>query len=73
MLVFPAADLLKMIPANCRLYIIDPQELHLPDSCHHEFEHIRLGASEGIKLLAEQLDDRLNDSLNPIEENKYQY
>ncbi len=72
MLVFPAADLLKMILANCKLYIIDPQEVQLPDGCHHEFEHIRLGASEGMKLLAKQLDDRLDDPFNSRDANEYQ-
>lgn len=71
--MFPAADLLKMIPTNCKLYIIDPQEVQLPDGCHHEFEHIRLGTSEGMKLLAKQLDDRLDDPFNSMDENEYQY
>ena len=67
MLVFPAADLLKMLPANCKLYIIDPQEVQLPNGCHHKFEHIRLGACEGIKFLAKQLDDMMNDFSNSME------
>lgn len=59
MLVYPAADLLKMIPADCRLYVIDPDNVRLPEGCSHQYEHIRLCAGEGIKWLTEELENVL--------------
>ncbi len=55
MLVYPAAELLKMLPTNCRLYVIDPGKVQLPDGCHHKLEHICSGASDGLQQLLEIL------------------
>lgn len=51
MLVYPAAELLKMLPPQCGLYVIDPSEVSLPDGCTKEFTHIRITASLGLKEL----------------------
>jgi len=48
MLVFPAADLIKRISADCRLIVIDPGEISLPEGCKHMFEHIHEVASKGL-------------------------
>lgn len=50
MLVYPAAELLKMIPPKCELYIIDPSEVALPE-----------GATENVSISkAEQASDYNN-------------
>lgn len=51
MLVYPAAELLSLIRSDCRLIIIDPGEVKLPDECHHPFTHIRATATEGLRKL----------------------
>ena len=51
MLVYPAAELLKMIPPKCKLYIIDPSEVTLPEGCTKEYIHIQSGASRGLEQL----------------------
>lgn len=51
MLVFPAADLIKRISSECRLIVIDPGEVSLPDGCRHLFTHIKEGASKGMQQL----------------------
>lgn len=51
MLVYPAAELLKMIPQKCELYIIDPSEVTLPEGCTKEYIHIQSGASRGLEQL----------------------
>lgn len=48
MLVFPAAELLRHINVSCRLIVIDPNEVSLPDGCKHPVLHIKCGASEGL-------------------------
>jgi len=40
MLVYPAAGLLKMIPPGCKLYVIDPEEVALPEGCNRKYIHI---------------------------------
>ena len=57
MLVYPAADLLKMVPQHCRLYVIDPAEVALPEGCTRHCTHIRSGASIGLRQLKEILKD----------------
>ena len=47
MLVYPAAELLIMIPPKCNLYIIDPSMVTLPKGCTGEYIHIQSGASRG--------------------------
>lgn len=61
MLVYPAAELLGMIPPQCRLLIIDPGEVHLPEGCLHPFTHIRCEAVEGMKQLYNLLNERAHE------------
>lgn len=61
MLVYPAAELLRMIPPHCRLLIIDPGEVHLPERCRHSFTQIRCGAVEGMKQLCKLLHEQNDD------------
>lgn len=56
MLVFPAADLIKKVSADCRLIVIDPGEVSLPDGCKHQYLHLKYGASEGIQELLKILN-----------------
>ena len=55
MLVYPAADLLKMLPPDCKLYVVDPGNVTLPDGCVKEYVHIQSGASQGLKQLKSTL------------------
>ena len=55
MLVYPAADLLKMLPSDCKLYVVDPGNVTLPDGCVKEYVHIQSGASQGLKQLKSTL------------------
>lgn len=48
MLVFPAADLLMKLRPDCKLLVIDPDNVSLPNGCHHPFTHIQMGASAGL-------------------------
>jgi len=51
MLVYPAADLLKMISPDCELYVIDPEKVPPPEDCNRKFIYIRSGASLGLQQL----------------------
>jgi len=55
MLVFPAADLLGMLPPACRLFVVDPSDVSLPDDSPRSFVHYRCGGTEGVKRFCEQL------------------
>ncbi len=55
MLVYPAAELLKMMPPECGLYIIDPGEVALPEGCERTYIHIQSGASYGLEQLKTEL------------------
>ena len=55
MLVFPAADLLGMLPPACRLFVVDPSDVSLPDGSPRSFVHYRCGGTEGVKRFCEQL------------------
>lgn len=57
MLVFPAADLIKRIKPDCRLFVIDPSDIRLPDGCNRSFTHIKEPASVGLGILKEKLSD----------------
>ena len=63
MLVCPAAELLRMIPPQCRLLLIDADEVHLPEGCRHPFSQLRCGAAEGMKQLCKLLNDQDHDPL----------
>jgi len=55
MLVFPAADLIKKIKPECRLIVIDPEDVSLPEGCAREYTHIAAGASSGLSKLISML------------------
>lgn len=55
LLVHPAVDLLKMIPAHCKIYVIDPDEVKWPDGGNIKYEHLCTGASEGMRILCKKL------------------
>lgn len=55
MSVYPAADLLRMVPAGRRLYVIDPAQVCLPEGCCHDYEHIHASASAGLEQLMRKL------------------
>lgn len=57
MLVFPAADLIKKISTDCRLIVIDPGEVSLPDGCRHQYLHLKYGASKGMQELVKMLNE----------------
>lgn len=57
MLVFPAADLIRKISADCRLIVIDPGEVSLPDGCRHQYLHLKYGASKGMQELVKMLNE----------------
>lgn len=56
MQVYPAASLIRYIPENCEVYIIDPQ---LSNSYTSVKKHFKLPATEGMKKLKEILIDEL--------------
>ena len=49
MLVYPVAELLKMMPPKCELYIIDHSEVALPEGCTRDYIHIQRRASRGLE------------------------
>lgn len=55
MLVFPAADLIKKIKPECRLFVIDPFDVALPDGYCKTFTHIQEVASVGLNVLKDTL------------------
>ncbi|MDE7148366.1 MAG: hypothetical protein K2O20_08285 [Duncaniella sp.] len=55
MVVFPAADLIKKIKPDCRLYVIDPAEVELPKGSKMTFTHIKEVASAGLGTLKTEL------------------
>lgn len=55
MLVYPAAALLAAIPDSCRLVIIDPREVKLPEECHHKCTYIPEKATGGLLQFVEML------------------
>ena len=50
-----AVDLLGMLSPQCRLFVVDPSEVHLPDGNPRSFVHYRCGGTEGVKRFCEQL------------------
>jgi NAD-dependent deacetylase len=51
--VFPAAGLINYAPENASLWLIDPNDVYIPDSSHVEV--IREGASRGVAVLTKKL------------------
>ncbi len=55
MLVFPAADLIKKVSQDCRLIVIDPGEVGLPEGCSQQYVQIKDKASAGLNELKQML------------------
>jgi NAD-dependent deacetylase len=51
--VYPAAGLIDYVPSSAPVYIIDPNEVAVPD--HPRFRVIRKGAGEGVKILIKEI------------------
>jgi NAD-dependent deacetylase len=51
--VYPAAGLINYTPKNASLWLIDPNDVAVPD--FREVEVFKEGASKGVKLLTERL------------------
>ena len=58
MLVFPAADLIQKISSDCRLIVVDPGEVALPEGCRHQYRHLQEGASKGLQQLVKILSEQ---------------
>lgn len=55
MLVYPAAALLASISGECRMVVIDPRDVSLPEECSHDYTYISEGASKGLYSFVEML------------------
>lgn len=51
MLVHPASELLDKVPLSCPLYVVDPEDIALPDTCRHGHIHLKCGAEEGMRRI----------------------
>ena len=51
--VYPAAGLMNYAPRNASLWLIDPNDVVVPD--YRKIQVIKEGASKGVKLLTERL------------------
>lgn len=54
--VFPAADLLKKLRPECRLVVIDPIDVALPQGSLLPLHHIKAAASDGLRKLRDFLE-----------------
>lgn len=61
MLVFPAADLIRKISADCQLIVIDPGEVFVPNGCRLRFLHLKYGSSNGLNKLKSLLTEVMNN------------
>lgn len=52
--VYPAAGLVRYVRPGTPIYLIDPHDINFP--FHHNFIHIKKGASEGMKILVHLLE-----------------
>ena len=55
--VYPAAGLVDYVPHDAPIYLVDPNEIPVPQ--HREVEIIRENASIGVPILKDKLLDRL--------------
>lgn len=58
MLVYPAASLLEAVRTDCRIVVIDPAEVRLPEECRRDFIHIPEKASAGLRTFRDMLTPR---------------
>ncbi|MDE6447922.1 MAG: hypothetical protein K2L35_06345 [Muribaculaceae bacterium] len=59
MMVYPAAALLSLVPDSCRLVVIDPAPVSLPEECSAPYIHIAECASIGLRTLRARLSEFL--------------
>ena len=55
-LVLPAASLLRAIPRECRIIVINPETVSLPFSCHRNYCHFENVATVGLLKLQKYLN-----------------
>ena len=53
LVVYPAAGLVRYVPQHAPIYLIDPGDVRIPETSR--FEHLKMGASDGMKILYERL------------------
>jgi NAD-dependent deacetylase len=53
--VYPAAGLVSYAPSKASVWVIDPDHVVVPIS--KRYEVIQMGASEGVKVFSERIDD----------------
>lgn len=53
LVVYPAAGLIHYVPAHAPVYLIDPGDVNVGHSAR--FEHLKMGASEGMRELIKKL------------------
>ena len=53
--VYPAAGLVSYAPSKASVWVIDPEHVVVPIS--RRYEVIRMGASEGVRVFSERIDD----------------
>lgn len=53
LVVYPAAGLVGYVPGHAPIYLIDPGDVHVRSS--ERFEHLKMGASEGMRKLFAKL------------------
>ncbi len=56
LVVFPAVDLLKLIPAECKCYAINPDNVDMPEGVNCTFTHLKCGASEGMREVVKAIN-----------------
>ena len=53
LVVYPAAGLVHYVPSQAPIYLIDPGDVRVQQT--DGFQHLKMGASEGMKILFEKL------------------
>ncbi len=53
LVVYPAAGLVRYVPERAPIYLIDPGDVRIPETSR--FEHLKMGASDGMRILYERL------------------
>ena len=53
LVVYPAAGLIHYVPASAPVYLIDPGDIRIGQS--NRFEHLKMGASDGMRKLMKKL------------------
>ncbi len=53
LVVYPAAGLVRYVPRHAPIYLIDPGDVRVAET--ERFEHLKMGASAGMKILYDRL------------------